>query len=230
MEQSLDEAITCSQTKKECWMYGDMLSPHWGALACMALAYAYQACGDSKYVRGIEKCLDAMECNYIDFTFSEHAYYVLGTTLAAAACKDSEMMDLACRSADTLISNMGKAGNFPSQWRETPAGKHLVDTVYTQNWAVLGFQGLAALTGEEKYNSVFEKSLELLVSIQDKSEQNHLKGCWRGLYNLTENAWGGGDLFEGGANSIYTGWTNAPIAISLALALTQKSLAPQKTR
>ena len=35
------------------------------------------------------------------------------------------------------------------------------------------------------------------------------------MYDLRAGEWGGGDLFEGGQNSIYTGWTNAPIALGL---------------
>lgn len=45
------------------------------------------------------------------------------------------------------------------------------------------------------------------------------------MYDLRAGEWGGGDLFEGGQNSIYTGWTNAPIALGLLLAADRTSLA-----
>ena len=38
------------------------------------------------------------------------------------------------------------------------------------------------------------------------------------MYDLNAKSWGGGNRFEGGAASIYTGWTNAPISIALLLA------------
>lgn len=37
------------------------------------------------------------------------------------------------------------------------------------------------------------------------------------MYDLQARSRGGGDPAEGGANSIYTGWTNAPISIGLLL-------------
>jgi hypothetical protein len=64
----------------------------------------------------------------------------------------------------------------------------------------------------------------LLLKIQDKSPEKHLHGCWRGMYDLKTKSWGGGDRFEGGANSIYSGWTNAPISIVTAFELLGKSL------
>ena len=35
------------------------------------------------------------------------------------------------------------------------------------------------------------------------------------MFDLTTRQWGGGNHYEGGADSIYTGWTNAPIGWSL---------------
>jgi hypothetical protein len=44
------------------------------------------------------------------------------------------------------------------------------------------------------------------------------------LYDTGPNAWGGGDRYEGGAGSIYSGWTNAPIALSFLFEATDRSL------
>jgi hypothetical protein len=129
------------------------------------------------------------------------------------------------RSANVLLDAMAPLGNIPSQWRETPAGENLVDLVYTQNWATLGLQTLARVTGDAGYADAAARSLKLLTAIQDRSPEKHLSGCWRGLYDLDAGTWGGGDLYEGGANSIYTGWTNAPIALAIACALQETSLA-----
>ena len=43
-------------------------------------------------------------------------------------------------------------------------------------------------------------------------------GCWRGLYDTRAGAWGGGDHYAGGANSLYSGWTNAPISCAFLFA------------
>jgi hypothetical protein len=61
-----------------------------------------------------------------------------------------------------------------------------------------------------------DKFSEFLADIQDSSPQKELHGCWRGMYDISNKSWGGGDCYEGGANSIYSGWTNAPIGWSLA--------------
>ena len=44
------------------------------------------------------------------------------------------------------------------------------------------------------------------------------------MYDLDRAAWGGGDCVEGGAGSIYSGWTNAPIATGMLLEIAGKSL------
>ena len=36
------------------------------------------------------------------------------------------------------------------------------------------------------------------------------------MFDMNTGTWGGGDRYEGGAGSIYSGWTNAPIAIAFA--------------
>ena len=38
--------------------------------------------------------------------------------------------------------------------------------------------------------------------------------------------WGGGDRVEGGAGSIYSGWTNAPIALAFLMESSGASLFP----
>jgi len=55
--------------------------------------------------------------------------------------------------------------------------------------------------------------------------KKHLHGCWRGMYDMKMKKWGGGNCFEGGADSIYTGWTNAPIPWVVANSIQNTSLA-----
>ena len=83
---------------------------------------------------------------------------------------------------------------------------------------------MVAATGQAKYREGFDKLLALLLKIQDHTPKKQLFGCWRGMYDLNVGAWGGGDCYEGGAGSIYTGWTNAPIAWAFLNELNHKSL------
>ena len=121
--------------------------------------------------------------------------------------------------ADRVLAKMDMTtGNVPSEWgKEAPTGTHLVDTIYTQNWVVTGLHMFLSIEKDEKYLTAFEKAMTLVIDIQDNSLEKYLKGCWRGMYDMNTKSWGGGNRYEGGAGSIYTGWTNAPISIVSAL-------------
>ena len=44
------------------------------------------------------------------------------------------------------------------------------------------------------------------------------------MYDTKTGTWGGGDCYEGGSGSIYSGWTNAPVSIVFANELLGTSL------
>ncbi|MDD5596545.1 MAG: hypothetical protein PHV82_01290 [Victivallaceae bacterium] len=204
---------------------GELKSPHWGALACGAFAFAWRESGDEKYRQAIMNYNAWLEAARDSFTTSEHAYIVIGISLAAAFLQDKRLENTARYSADRLVAAQLPSGSIPSEWcREAPVGEHLVDIIYTQNWAVFGLHILYALTHDERYLGAYRKALELLLRIQDKSPETHLYGCWRGMYDLKLKSWGGGNRYEGGADSIYSGWTNAPIATVIAFELEKLSM------
>ena len=107
-------------------------------------------------------------------------------------------------------------GILPAEHFEAPAGPNLADLIYTINFA---FVGLAlAARKNARYRPTAEKLGAFLAAVQDDGEEYPaLKGCWRGMYDCQAHRYGGGNLYEGGANSIYSGWTNAPIAIGMLL-------------
>ncbi len=205
------------------WL-GNPHLPHWGSLVCQALAEAMRIHPKKEYREIIDNyhryLLDQIDA----FTPSEYGYALLGATAAYASMKDELSLNTARAFADKLVGAMDpKTGNLPSRHYEAPNGDDLADTIYTLNWAVLGMQNMQII--DEKYIHPYEKILELLLKIQDTSPEPWLHGCWRGMYDLKAKAWGGGSCFEGGADSIYTGWTNAPIAWAVAFALQHKCFA-----
>ena len=119
-----------------------------------------------------------------------------------------------------------QTGNIPAQHWEAPSGEHLADTIYTLNWAVLALQCMASLVQKDSYDSAYRKLLNLLLNIQDISPEKQFCGCWRGMFDMMAGVWGGGESYEGGAGSIYTGWTNAPIAWAVAGYALKQSLLP----
>ena len=192
--------------------------PHWGSLAVMALARAFQENPNPAYEAEIRRYHAYLAENLANFTVSEAAYAVFG---AAAACRVFHHADdeaLLHHAARLMLEKIDpESGNLPAEHYEAPIGKHLVDTIYTVNWAFLAFQMAAAVTGAARYRNAAAGFAELLVKIQDQSSDPFFNGCWRGMYDLNAGRWGGGDCYEGGSGSIYSGWTNAPIALGLLL-------------
>ena len=202
---------------------GNIKLPHWGSLVCLALAEAFQADPSEIYLPFIRMYEEYLVQNADSFTTSEFAYAILGSSAAYYATGRQESLACAELFAGKILAAMNpENGSIPSEHYEAPSGKGLADTIYTMNWALLAMQNMAYLN--TRYQEPYEKILSLLLQIQDTTSAKHLKGCWRGMYDLENNCWGGGDRFEGGANSIYTGWTNAPIAWAVAFELSKSNL------
>ena len=75
--------------------------------------------------------------------------------------------------------------------------------IYTLNWYL---PGLALVENGQKD---FLKLRDFIISIQNPD------GSWQGMFDITRGIWAGGDLYEGGANSLYTGWTNTVLALCM---------------
>lgn len=200
--------------------------PHWGGLACMALARACWKNPDqakvAKYTAAIKGYMDFISPKTDDLICSEKAYLLLTCVACWRYLKDETARQLALRLGNALVAQMDENGNLPAQHYEAPEGRDLVDLIYTMNWTLLGLQCLA--NEEQSFVPAYKKVLELVLRIQDTSDAPQFNGCWRGMFDLNGKSWGGGDRYEGGAGSIYTGWTNAPISLALAYELAHKDL------
>lgn len=213
-------------------VYGDIpvfglnLNPHWIGLVCMALAHASAADPETPYRRVIDAYYDVVlqgpppcDAAYAPpsgtgraWTLSEYAYLGLSAAIVARQFPQSRAPEIAAVAGRELLRAQFKDGHFAAEHAEAPAAPHLADLIYTDNWAALAFHHLHVLTGETAYRKARDRSLRFLASVQDRSGSPFFAGCWRGMYDTTRGCWGGGDRYEGGASSIYSGWTNAPIA------------------
>ncbi len=200
----------------EVWL-GNLALPHWGALVVMALARAAKENADPRYRNYIGRYLQYLQKQLPLLNASESSYALLGVKAAAHYLGMPEARKLSAALSEKLTAKLARYGNLPAEHYEAPCGEHLVDTIYTVNWATLALQSTPEVEATEKL-------LALLAKIQDNSSEVHLAGCWRGMYDLEQGAWGGGNAYEGGAGSIYTGWTNAPIAWAMALRILNRNL------
>ncbi len=199
--------------------------PHWGALACMPIAAAAFETGDEAKAGLVRRYFKFLEDRFETLNTSEYAYITVGGGVAAGLLGDAGVLATVERAAGVLMDRMNQSGNIASEHYEIPNGRHLVDLVYTVNWALLGFQEVSRLTGCAGHRQAFERLAALVTGIQDRTPDPLFRGCWRGLYDQQAGNWAGGDLHEGGSGSIYSGWTNAPIATALAHDLGGLSLA-----
>ena len=221
MKEAMAPGTEILEDKEKHWrsdfFIGTADMPHWGSLACMALARAYREEPNPEFLEVLQTYHTYLDERAGSFDASEVCYAMIGSCAAFTYTGDTFYRNVAEKFGKLLVARMGENGNIPSEHNEAPCGPHLVDTIYTINWALLGLLGLKVFAPE--FAEPFKKALDLVISIQDDSPENYLKGCWRGMYDMEKKSWGGGDLFEGGAGSIYTGWTNAPISIVIALEL-----------
>lgn len=197
--------------------------PHWGAIGSLGLARAYAEKPEPESADFIRAYFDAIDRNGDALNASEQAYALIGLCAAATYLKDETFRIQAERRGESLIRRMDPTtGNIPAEHYEAPTGANLVDMIYTVNWALLGF--CAARRFRPEFQNAYERLLKLVLSIQDTSPQSQFHGCWRGMFDLSAGTWGGGNRFEGGAASIYSGWTNAPVSWVLANELTGKAV------
>ena len=204
---------------------GRLHLPHWGSLFVFALARAFQEFKDERYFPIIDRYNDYLLNNIGKFNSSEYAYAIIGATKSYQVFGDEKSKLVRDTCGKLLLGKIDpETGNIPSEHYESPNGGQLADTIYTLNWSLLALQNLSAQTKDGVYRKAFLDLLDLLVDIQDTTPEPHLYGCWRGLYDFDTRKWGGGDTLEGGAGSIYTGWTNAPISIGILNELNGKSL------
>jgi hypothetical protein len=217
---------------------GIRMNPHWIGLLTMAFAHAQAADPDTdfsdvvhryyaSYVLRGPPAFDGASrraAHRHPWSVSEYAYLSLTASICARFFDDDAARAALKKSVAILLECQSDQGHFPSEHYEAPGAPNLVDLVYTQNWATLGLLHASRALDDAACERAVERSLELLAGIQDTSPQPWLAGCWRGLYDVSAGRWGGGDLSEGGANSIYSGWTNAPIALAFLFSATGESL------
>ena len=195
---------------------GRLELPHWGSLPVLALAAADCRTGKNEHRARIRRYHSYLQSALPRLTCSEYAYAALGAAMAYRSYGDETDLALLRQAAALLTAKADPVtGNLPAEHYEAPAGAELADLIYTLNWSLLGLQ--AAAPFDPVAADVKERQKHFLRSIQDTTDHPAFRGCWRGMFDCAAGCWGGGDLYEGGAGSIYTGWTNAPIAIGLLL-------------
>lgn len=175
-------------------LWGEPRQPHWGAPVCVALMLA----GEFEIVRQYHQWGAK---NWRQFGISEWAYALISSAVGGKL--GDEYLKAESLKIFDYLKKHEKNGILPSEHCEAPAGEALADLIYTLNWYL---PGLSLVCGGRED---FYRLRDFMISIQNPD------GSWQGMYDITRGTWSGGDLFEGGANSIYTGWTNTVIAMCM---------------
>lgn len=221
-------------------IHGFNLHPHWMGLLTMALSFGKHV--DSDYDSDYTHCVDVYHTHVLEgpppydelsrssrythlpWSLSAYAYLSLTASVSFALTHLPSAEAAATTASDILLEQQHADGHFSADWHEAPIGAHLTDLIYTQNWATLGLYHAWKTFKNEKYKDAFLRSLTYLAHIQDSSENPVFAGCWRGMFDNNIGEWGGGDCYEGGANSIYSGWTNAPVCWAFLFAESNAAL------
>ncbi|MGN0892309.1 MAG: hypothetical protein ACI4Q0_03395 [Oligosphaeraceae bacterium] len=203
---------------------GKLEHPHWAAPVQCALALYLErldpASGEYAAVEdAILRYLHFLDRRLANYNASELCYLMLlAGVMMFVPLMEARGRDLARKTYAELERRIvgNPYGILPAEHDEAPIGPEKADLIYTVNFCVIGL-ALAALH-DTNYLEPARKMALFLAEIQDDgSERPELKGCWRGMYDCKTRSWGGGNRYEGGAGSIYSGWTNAPIAIAQLL-------------
>lgn len=227
----------------ETMLKGLKLNPHWLGLATMAFAHAAVDDPQTDYL-GVVRLYHELvpggprttgresgaSPSGQGWTASEYAYLAMTASVAADRFADESCRAAARMATDALLRMQSEHAHFSSEHDEAPLGEHLADLIYTQNWATLGLLHAARLFRDDAALAAARRSLAFLARIQDPGPEPWFAGCWRGAYDVRTGRWGGGDCHEGGQGSIYSGWTNAPIALAFLMELTGFNLFTPPTR
>lgn len=96
----------------------------------------------------------------------------------------------------------------------------LTDLVYTDGYALHAWLDAADATGDPSYVDRARHLASFLAGAQCEGENPRWEGAWRGSYDVDLGEWRGradqqNPIDEGGAYSVYTGWTSATISSAM---------------
>ena len=202
------------------------------------IARCYKETGDEKYLRSVEKAMKYLLSVQLDngrfaTTYelmrsedwrppsSENALAMFCLARILKYIPRDDWKRSFERVSDFVLSLCHKDGgvlnadadSLNASLQENPM---ICDLVYTEGFALMGFNEAYALTGDERFKNAAIKLADFLMNIQCKNESPLWDGAWRGTYNAETKCWDGranqnNNIDEGGMYSIYTGWCASTI-------------------
>lgn len=241
----LESGLLCLEAllRKKPLLIGGTEDAHWGGFYAMAMACGYGATGDPRYlVPCREYVRRQLETRVWSLAQSEPkraeglttpAVALLAASVFWQASRDPDAKRLVDQVGAFLISCQGERGELVDSWgleQSIPLrdSRPYVDLVYRHNFGTLAFHHAFLATGENCFRKASLKSLRFLGGIQIRSPHPWLDGAWQGAYDPVARRFDGPEHpgGEGGANSLYSGWTHAPIGIAFAFSLSGDGLLP----
>ena len=212
------EQVEAHYDPQKIWL-GAVDRPHWSMPVVAALLAADRLAPNPENERVAAECFMRLDKYFDTMNLSELTYAAMISPLAAAQWQNPVFAKIAFLTEKRLDAAIAASpdGLLPAEHREAPAGARLADLIYTLNWAIHGFINLARFNPNGPSLAHRNRLAHFLAEIQDKNPSEKTYGCWRGMFDLSTGQWGGGNRFEGGAGSIYSGWTNAPICLAFIM-------------
>lgn len=123
---------------------------------------------------------------------------------------------------DSLIADVGAVRNGLGTGINGADIFYYTDHIYTTAFGIEAYYWSYMATGTESYFETANKIIDFCASNVYYSETQEEDGVIRGAYNLRDKNWDTHELtvdqnVQVGANQIYSGWANAPIACWLLL-------------
>ena len=196
--------------------------------------YAYQATGEKKYLAAVEESFSSR--SHADLFLISFLYALTGKSgyrqhldRAVAALKKTQVP------AGCLISSNGEHArrnrhtNLHYGLSEVDVRHNtlepITDQLYLNAKEVLNLYSAYRVTRDKKYREMFFRLMDFLVAIQLHSSDKRLDGAWMRAFDCRNWDYHGsnGDV-DWGPYCIESGWTNAWIAMALALYLQDISL------
>lgn len=107
----------------------------------------------------------------------------------------------------------------------TENGDPVADLLYSNNWLPVAFMQAYLITGDDKFNKLWERNVKFFINTQIKSDNKQINGTWARAYDVDRKEVYGSPADMGwGPWAIESGWSIAEVTAGLYMGLLKEEL------